>query len=50
VTGSGRAVRDTGAADERLGGARVILAFGDCELDLDRYELRRAGLLVPIEP
>jgi len=28
----------------------VILAFGDCELDLDRYELRRAGLLVPIEP
>ena len=28
----------------------MILAFGDCELDLDRYELRRAGLLVPIEP
>ena len=28
----------------------VILAFGDCELDLDRYELQRAGLLVPIEP
>ena len=46
----GRPVRDTGVADERLGGARVILAFGDCELDLDRYELHRAGLLVPIEP
>ena len=28
----------------------MILAFGDCELDLDRYELRRAGLRVPIEP
>ena len=28
----------------------MILAFGDCELDLDRYELRRAGLLVPLEP
>ena len=28
----------------------MILAFGDCELDLDRYELRRAGLLVPMEP
>ena len=28
----------------------MILAFGDCELDLDRYELRHAGLLVPIEP
>jgi DNA-binding winged helix-turn-helix (wHTH) protein len=28
----------------------MILAFGDCELDLDRYELRRAGEAVPIEP
>ena len=36
-------------ADNVLEG-RVILAFGDCELDLDRYELRRGGLLVPIEP
>jgi len=31
-------------------GAFLIFAFGDCELDLDRYELRRAGLLRPVEP
>jgi len=24
--------------------------FGDCELDLDRYELRRGGTLQPVEP
>jgi DNA-binding winged helix-turn-helix (wHTH) protein/tetratricopeptide (TPR) repeat protein len=28
----------------------VILAFGDVELDLDRYELRRAGSIVAVEP
>jgi DNA-binding winged helix-turn-helix (wHTH) protein/tetratricopeptide (TPR) repeat protein len=28
----------------------VILAFGDAELDLDRYELHRGGVRVPIEP
>ena len=31
-------------------GAFLIFVFGDCELDLDRYELRRAGLLRPVEP
>jgi DNA-binding response OmpR family regulator len=33
----------------RVGGA-VILGFGDVEIDLDRYELRRAGAVVAIEP
>ena len=28
----------------------MIFAFSDCELDLDRYELRRAGRLQPVEP
>ena len=28
----------------------MIFAFSDCELDLDRYELRRAGQLRPVEP
>jgi pimeloyl-ACP methyl ester carboxylesterase/DNA-binding winged helix-turn-helix (wHTH) protein len=28
----------------------VHVRFGDCELDLDRLELRRAGAAVPIEP
>jgi DNA-binding winged helix-turn-helix (wHTH) protein/tetratricopeptide (TPR) repeat protein len=28
----------------------VLYRFGDCEIDLDRYELRRAGLHQPVEP
>jgi pimeloyl-ACP methyl ester carboxylesterase/DNA-binding winged helix-turn-helix (wHTH) protein len=28
----------------------MIFAFDRCELDLDRYELRRAGRAVPVEP
>jgi len=28
----------------------VIFVFSDCELDLDRFELRRAGQLRPVEP
>jgi pimeloyl-ACP methyl ester carboxylesterase len=28
----------------------LIFVFGDCELDLDRFELRRAGQLRPVEP
>jgi pimeloyl-ACP methyl ester carboxylesterase/DNA-binding winged helix-turn-helix (wHTH) protein len=28
----------------------VLLRFGDCELDLDRVELRRHGVVVPVEP
>ena len=28
----------------------MIFVFSDCELDLDRYELRRAGRLRPVEP
>jgi len=28
----------------------VIFVFSDCELDLDRFELRRAGRLRPVEP
>jgi DNA-binding winged helix-turn-helix (wHTH) protein len=31
-------------------GAFVIFVFSDCELDLDRFELRRAGQLRPVEP
>ena len=27
-----------------------MLTFGDCELDLERYELRRAGVRVHLEP
>ena len=28
----------------------MIFVFGDCELDLDRFELRRAGQVRPVEP
>jgi DNA-binding winged helix-turn-helix (wHTH) protein len=28
----------------------LIFVFSDCELDLDRFELRRAGRLQPVEP
>ena len=28
----------------------MIYVFGECELDLDRYELRRAGAVQPVEP
>ena len=28
----------------------MIFVFSDCELDLDHYELRRAGQLRPVEP
>ncbi len=28
----------------------VIYSFGDCELDLTRFELRRSGVVQPIEP
>ena len=28
----------------------MIFVFGDCQLDLDRFELRRAGRLRPVEP
>ena len=28
----------------------MIFVFGDCELDLDRFELRRAGQRRPVEP
>ena len=31
-------------------GVFLIFVFGDCELDLDRFELRRAGRLRPVEP
>ena len=31
-------------------GAFLIFVFGDCELDLDRFELRRAGRRCPVEP
>ncbi len=30
--------------------AGVIYAFGDCEIDSDRYDLRRGGARVPVEP
>src|SRR5262245_27456104 len=42
--GDGR--RETAWAKE----ADVIYAFGECELDLDRYQLRRAGAERPVEP
>ena len=28
----------------------MIFVFSDCQLDLDRFELRRAGRLRPVEP
>jgi len=31
-------------------GAFLIFVVGDCELDLDGFELRRAGRLRPVEP
>ena len=39
------------ASGEGAGGvAFLIFVFNDCELDLDRYELRRAGRHRPVEP
>src|SRR5215813_11820776 len=35
---------------DRLQVAGVIFEFDGCELDLDRYELRRAGAVEPVEP
>ncbi|HEX2499080.1 MAG TPA: alpha/beta fold hydrolase [Actinomycetes bacterium] len=35
---------------QRHWGFPLIYAFDDCELDLDRFELRRAGRTRPIEP
>ncbi len=32
------------------GGGRVIYEFDDCEVDTDRLVLRRAGVVVPVEP
>jgi hypothetical protein len=32
------------------GGARMLYSFDDYTLDPDRYELRRAGRLVLVEP
>jgi pimeloyl-ACP methyl ester carboxylesterase/DNA-binding winged helix-turn-helix (wHTH) protein len=44
-------VRDWLAGALRCGGRTLsIFVFGDCELDLDRFELRRAGRLQPVEP
>src|SRR5918994_6820722 len=37
------------SGSEPSGGA-VIYVFGDCELDLGRYQLRRAGAVQPVEP
>ncbi len=34
----------------RLTGGAVRYTFGDCELDVRRFELRRGGVAVPIEP
>ena len=28
----------------------MLYRFGDCEVDLERYELRRAGVSQPVEP
>jgi pimeloyl-ACP methyl ester carboxylesterase len=47
--GRGRAGWETGDRQEALGVA-LIYAFDDCELDLDRFELRRAGRTRPVEP
>src|SRR6185312_15727313 len=47
-TRCGRPRCDTG---DRCGlGAFLIFVFSDCQLDLDRFELRRAGRLRPVEP
>src|SRR5690348_10214006 len=47
-TRCGRPRCDTG---DRCGeGAFLIFVFGDCELDLDGFELRRDGRLRPVEP
>jgi len=47
-------VRDWWQAGERrageVRGVLVIFVFEDCELDLDRFELRRAGKVRPVEP
>src|SRR6266513_2997133 len=49
-TRCGRLRCKTGERRAMMWGAFLIFVFGDCELDLDRYELRRAGLLRPVEP
>src|SRR5437660_4738220 len=33
-----------------IGGSPMLFVFGECTLDVDRRELRRAGLVRPLEP
>src|SRR5205823_1941006 len=49
-TRCGRLRCQTGERRAMMWGAFLIFVFSDCELDLDRYELRRAGRLRPVEP
>src|SRR5215211_2788210 len=49
VTSSRRAMSRT-PATARQGGVETMYVFADVELDLDRYEIRRHGSAVPVEP
>src|SRR5437660_62278 len=33
-----------------VGGSPMVFVFGECTLDVDRRELRRAGIVRPLEP
>ncbi len=47
---SGRVYVDLLFEGQEEAGDEVIFAFEDCELDTARYELRRAGAVVHVEP
>lgn len=49
--GSDDGTMRTDGRDAERGSARsAVLAFGDLELDVDRFELRRGGVRVPVQP
>jgi predicted ATPase/DNA-binding winged helix-turn-helix (wHTH) protein len=41
---------ERGRAVAPVDASGAVIRFGDCELDLDRFELRRDGVRVPMEP
>ena len=42
--------RHSGSRNITEGHSSMRFLFGDCELDIERYELRRAGQTVALEP
>src|SRR5262249_39242192 len=42
--------RPVGLVQRSAGGSPMVFVFGECALDVDRRELRRAGIVRPLEP